>query len=58
MSSSNFPLSRLAGARVASVQMLTPEAEEAVAMKFEAKDGRLNFEVPRFLVYAVVRVNL
>ncbi len=47
-----------AGTNVASVQMLTPEAEEPAAVKVEVKDGRLKFEVPRFLVYAVASVRV
>ncbi|QDU20077.1 hypothetical protein [Urbifossiella limnaea] len=46
-----------AGARVTAVRVVTPEGEP-VAVPFEARDGRLRFAVPRFLVYAVARVEL
>ncbi len=45
------------GKTVAAVRVATPEAE-TVAVPFEARDGRLRFTVPRFLVYAVARVEL
>lgn len=45
------------GATVAAVRVATPEAEP-VAVTFEARDGRLRFTAPRFLVYAVARVEL
>ena len=35
----------------------TPEGEEQ-ELKFEVKDGRVKFEVPKFLVYAIARVQL
>jgi hypothetical protein len=46
------------GARVTGVRVATPEEPDAAPLRFEARDGRLRFEVPRFLVYAVVRVEL
>ena len=46
------------GAKVAKVWVSTPEMPEAMELKFEAKDGRLRCAVPKFLVYAVVRVEL
>jgi len=46
-----------AGARVTAVRVVTPEGEPA-AVPFEVRDGRLRFAVPRFLVYAVARVEL
>ena len=45
------------GATVTAVRVAAPEAE-TVAVPFEARDGRLRFTVPRFLVYAVARVEL
>lgn len=46
------------GARVLKVLVQTPEEPEAVELKFETKDGRLKFTLPKFLVYAVARVNV
>jgi hypothetical protein len=46
-----------AGARVTAVRVVTPEGEPT-AVPFEVRDGRLRFTVPRFLVYAVARVEL
>jgi hypothetical protein len=47
-----------AGAKVTAVRVAIPEAAEPVAVPFEAREGRLRFTVPRFLVYAVARVEL
>ena len=47
-----------AGFRVGKVCVSTPEEPEAVEVKAEVKDGRLRFAVPKFLVYALVRVEL
>jgi hypothetical protein len=44
-------------AKVKKVLFATPEGEEK-ELKFEAKDGRVKFDVPKFLVYAIVRVQL
>ena len=30
----------------------------AIMWQFEVKDGRVKFEVPKFLVYAIVRIQL
>ena len=46
-----------AGARVTAVRVVTPEGEPAT-VPFEVREGRLRFTVPRFLVYAVARVEL
>jgi hypothetical protein len=43
------------GAKVGAVKFVTPEGEEA-ALKFESAGGRVKFQLPRFLVYGVVRV--
>ncbi len=45
------------GAKVSTVRVVTPEGEP-VAVPFEVRNGRLRFAVPRFLVYAVARVEL
>lgn len=44
-------------AKVKKVIFATPEGEEQ-ELKFEAKDGRVKFDVPKFLVYGIVRVIL
>jgi len=50
--------------RVARVEFLTPEAEQARELEFKqvtgsyAPGGRLRFRVPEFLVYGVVRIRL
>lgn len=46
------------GMRVASVQVSTPEAPEPVNLRSSSKEGRIQFRLPRFLVYAVARVQL
>jgi len=45
-------------ARVKRVIVATPEEPEGQEVKFEVKDGRLKFDVPKFLVYAIARVIL
>ncbi len=45
-------------AKVKKVIVATPEDPEGTEVKFEVKDGRLKFEVPKFLVYAIARVIL
>ena len=45
-------------AKVKSVTFATPEEPDGVEIKFEMKDGRVKFEVPKFLVYAITRVQL
>lgn len=47
-----------AGAKVAGVQVITPEEPDGTDVKFTAADGRVRFAVPKFLVYAVARVRL
>ncbi len=44
------------GAKVSKVSVLSPEFAESVAVDFKIKDGRVQFAVPKFLVYAVVRM--
>lgn len=46
------------GAKVKKVIVATPEEPEGAEVKFEAKDGRVKFEVPKFLVYAIARIVL
>jgi hypothetical protein len=47
-----------AGKRVVKVEAMTPEEPEPVALRYEEKDGRVTFTVPRFLVYSVTRIQL
>ncbi len=47
-----------AGAKVAGVRILTPEAPDGVEVRHAVEGGRLRFTVPRFLVYAAARVRL
>jgi hypothetical protein len=42
--------------RVGKVQVLTPEEPEPVNLPAETKAGTVSFTVPKFLVYAVVRI--
>ena len=46
------------GAKVVKVRVLTPENAEAVVVEHTIKDGRVQFAVPKFLVYAVARIEL
>ncbi|MCS6852266.1 MAG: hypothetical protein NZ700_13970 [Gemmataceae bacterium] len=46
------------GARVRQVQVLIPEEPEPIAVAAESRNGRVQFTVPKFLVYAVVRIDL
>ena len=45
-----------AGMPVGRVEVLVPERDEPVAVKFQRSGNRVRFEVPRFLVYCVVRL--
>ena len=45
-------------AKVKKVIVATPEEPDGVEVKFEVKDGRVKFDVPKFLVYAIARVVL
>lgn len=47
-----------AGSRVTAISALSPEAAEAQKLEFQQADGRVRFVVPKFLAYAVVRVEL
>jgi hypothetical protein len=44
--------------RVARVEFLTPETEQARELEFGQAGTRLRFRVPEFLVYGVVRIQL
>ena len=44
------------GKKVKSVTVATPESADAVEAKFSVVDGRLKFTAPKFLVYAIARV--
>ncbi len=41
---------------VAKLEFLTPEQEQPTKITFEQREDRLNFTVPEFLVYGIVRV--
>ncbi len=44
------------GVEVAGVRVVTPEAPDGVEVKFQVVAGRVRFDVPKFLVYAVARI--
>ncbi len=44
------------GVKVAQVIIATPEAPEGTEVKFTMKEGRVTFEVPKFLVYCIARI--
>jgi hypothetical protein len=46
------------GAKVSKVSVLSPEYTEAAVLKYTVKDGRVQFTLPKFLVYAVARMEL
>lgn len=46
------------GAKVTGVRVMTPEGPDGADVKFTAANGRVRFAVPKFLVYAVARVQL
>lgn len=46
------------GAKAARVTVLIPEANDAIVVKHLVQNGRIQFPVPRFLVYAVARIEL
>ena len=46
------------GKKVTKVTFLTPEEPDGVELKHQVQKGRLECDVPKFLVYAVVRVEL
>ncbi len=46
------------GAKVARVSVASPESPEPAAVVHTNKDGRIQFRLPRFLVYAIARVEL
>jgi hypothetical protein len=45
------------GAKVKSVHIATPESPDAVEARFTLDNGRLRFEVPKFLVYSIARID-
>jgi hypothetical protein len=47
-----------AGWKLRAVEAMTPEDPEPVHLNAEVTGARVRFEVPRFLVYSVVRVHL
>jgi hypothetical protein len=46
------------GAKVKNLTFATPEDPDGTKIQIDEKDGRLKFEVPKFLVYAIVRIEL
>jgi hypothetical protein len=52
----NFILPK--GKKAVSVRIVTPESPKPVDTKFSMKDGRVQFAVPEFLVYAIARIEL
>jgi len=46
------------GCKVTRVQFLTPESAEAKSIPHRVENGRLQFIVPEFLVYAVARIEI
>src|SRR5262249_19249744 len=46
------------GAKVKSLTYATPESPDGMKLQIDGKDGRLKFGVPKFLVYAIVRIEL
>jgi hypothetical protein len=46
------------GAKVTRVSLLMPESSESIVLKHTISDGCLHFTLPRFLVYAIARVEL
>jgi hypothetical protein len=47
-----------AGVQVARVLVSTPESPEAIEVKHAVESGRLRFMMPKFLVYAIARVEV
>jgi Glucuronyl esterase, fungi len=45
-------------AKVSKVSVISPEFTEAATVEFKVKDGRVQFTVPKFLVYAMARIDL
>jgi hypothetical protein len=52
----NFVLPK--GAKIKSLTFATPEDAEVTNLKFDQTGERIRFDVPKFLVYAIVRVEL
>ncbi len=46
------------GTTVKKVLVATPEEPDGMEVKFTVKDGRVTFDVPKFLVYAIARIVL
>lgn len=45
------------GKTVSKLEFLTPEQNESQSVTFKQKDGRVQFSVPEFLVYGIVRIH-
>lgn len=46
------------GAKVTKIVVATPEEPDGTEVQFAVKEGRVKFEVPKFLVYSIARVQL
>ncbi|MCE9566672.1 MAG: hypothetical protein K8U57_32010 [Planctomycetes bacterium] len=46
------------GMKPTAVRVALPESPEAVDVKFTTADGRVRFTVPKFLVYAIARIEI
>jgi len=46
------------GLQVEAVEFLTPEDPDPQRIEFATADGRIRFELPEFLVYAVARLKV
>jgi len=44
--------------KAAAVRFMSPESPESIAVPFETANGRVRFDVPKFLVYGVVKVKV
>lgn len=47
-----------AGFAAASIEAITPEEADAVKLEFKQSGGRLQFTLPKFLVYRIARIKL
>ena len=46
------------GFKAIDVRVVTPESPDGSNVKFQSTDGRVRFDVPKFLVYSVARIRL
>ena len=47
-----------AGFTAAGIEAVTPEEEDAVKLEFKQAEGRVQFTLPKFLVYRIARIKL